>query len=494
MIRKTDKEPGAFPQSRTILLLSTIILLIIHPVQTHPGVFHGLWQGPHPVLDHMTFIIHIQGMESGSLSANGYWADRNIITTEFPVDCVSVRGNRISMRMNQWNCAYSGKWVANQRLLEGCFECTGELPDSVSLQKISKNDVFGLFPDHLDDMGNFHYEYNVPQKETPGIAVASIDTMTISRNILSEMVDAMATGQYGKIHSFLLIKNNRLVSEHYFYGFRKDVLHPLESATKSITSLLTGILYDQGKLTGLNSTVTDFFRASAGINAADMSRIRIKHLLTMCSGVASDQQALLFSENRLHYLLRCRLAESPGRRFDYQNWNTEMLGALIKEISGYSADYFAGQFLFTPLQIKQYDWNIFKNNGYPLCGGALRLRPRDMARIGLLVLNKGLWRGRRVISEKWINESTNGQIETGRTGERYGYQWWISEIQSGQRKFQLIWANGLGSQFIFIFPELQMVMVTTGGNWNRGNDGRSWDIFKMLDEYLNSLIAGNQMN
>ena len=113
-------------------------------------------------------------------------------------------------------------------------------------------------------------------------------------------------------------------------------------------------------------------------------------------------------------------------------------------------------------------------------GGSLELRPRDMAKIGLMVINKGNFENRQIVSQQWIEESTSIKTETHIKGDDYGYQWWNINLQSNGFVYQTIWANGLGSQFIYIIPEIDVVIVTTGFNYE--ND--SWAITGGIGKYL----------
>jgi len=444
--------------------------------------FAGLWQGPHPELAHIKFILHIQESTAEELQGEGYWVNQNIVQKQFPIDSINVEDDEIHIFIGCWNCIYSGKLDASSSNINGYFGCMGEKPDSISLTRALPHQVLGMCQQAQDSS----LTYSLPFREENGLQVADVTGTSIVSEILTDIIAEIGREVYGRYHSFLLVKNGKLVAERYFYGFERDDLHPLESVTKSVVSLLSGILYDQGKLGALESPVSNFFPSD--IISQDFDKIHIRHLLTMSSGLKTNDQEMIQRTNRLTYLLNLHSTETPGLQFRYQAANAELLGAIIKKVSGQFTDTFAREHLFKPLGISRYDWETFKQDGYPLCSGALWLRPRDMAKIGQLVLNRGHWNVKQIVPTGWITESTRQQIETGIGKDNYSYQWWISDIPSGNRKYKLVWANGLGSQFIFIFPELNIVIVTTGGNWAGGNDGRSWDIFKMLEKYLYRLI------
>jgi len=200
----------------------------------------------------------------------------------------------------------------------------------------------------------------------------------------------------------------------------------------------------------------------------------------MTSGFKLDDNELFQKDNRIDYALKRKLANPVGQKFVYDGGNTEILGAIIKAKTGMYADEFAEKYLFKPLNIKKFHWEILKQSGFPSMAGSLQLRPRDMAKIGLMVLNNGKFDNKQVVSQNWIKESTTEKTKTHIVGDNYGYQWWDINLSSKGIDYKTIWANGLGSQFIYIIPEINVVIVTTGFNYE--ND--SWAISKGIQKYL----------
>ena len=200
----------------------------------------------------------------------------------------------------------------------------------------------------------------------------------------------------------------------------------------------------------------------------------------MTSGFNPDNENLFRSDDRIAYALKRKVVFSPGEKFQYDGGNTEILGAIIKKQTGMFADEFAAKYLFDPLGIANFNWDINKQNGFPGMAGALQLCPRDMGKLGLLVLNKGTFLGKQVVSKDWITESTSVKTNTHIPGDDYSYQWWNLHLESKGKIYECIWANGWGSQFIYIFPELEVVIVTTGHNY----EGNSWAITNGISKYL----------
>jgi len=458
-----------------------------NPAQRHrqPSTeFDGFWQGPHPVLSHVSFIIQVKHEKSGLLSGRGWWVNRGLYQAGFSVDSISIEKGCIRMVLPQWGCTYTGKYKNSDSSIHGIFSCPGEPPDSVMLSRADTRRLLGLFPEHLDESGSYCFTYNEPEKSGSGLPTGKWKAIEDHPEVLHAMMKRMGEGAWGRIHSFLLIKHGRLVCEEYFYGFTRKDLHPVESVTKSITSLLVGITIDQGCISSEQDLIED---SLPGLVPADKSDIQLRHLLTMTSGIGAGEHEMVGHKNRTEFILHYPLVSAPGKAFRYNACNTELLGSIIKNATGLFADEYAEKSLFGPLSITRFHWDTFRQNGYPLCGGSLWITPQAMAKIGLLVLNRGLWKSEQIVSRRWLDLSFSDSVATGIGKDRYGYQWWISDIRSGSFTYRMLWANGMGSQFILIFPERDMVVVFTGGNWEGGNSGRSWDIFSMLDKYINFL-------
>jgi CubicO group peptidase (beta-lactamase class C family) len=288
----------------------------------------------------------------------------------------------------------------------------------------------------------------------------------------------------------LLIQDDRLVLEEYFHGFRSNDLHAIASCTKSVASLLIGIALDQGLIGSVDAPVLDFFPAYRRGAAKGWESVRLIHLLTMTAGLGWPENEFMpgrgadpgFSGNGpegFSRLFAREIAHEPGTQWDYANPDVNLLSGVIYRATGLHADAFAAKHLFTPLGITDFDWTTYgKIEGYPNLAGSLRLRPRDMAKIGALMLADGRWQGERVLPADWIHASRTPQADTGDEVEDYGYLWWLMNLPGGK---QIIAARGWGSQFIFIDPGHQRVIVTTGGN---DTNGKTFAITRVLARYL----------
>jgi CubicO group peptidase (beta-lactamase class C family) len=198
----------------------------------------------------------------------------------------------------------------------------------------------------------------------------------------------------------------------------------------------------------------------------------------MSSGIEWDDETYPYTDprNDLHqlfnvadpvsYILSKDIIETPGTVFAYRNCNTNLLGEIIRKASGQRLDAFSDTYLFTILGITDFEWQMLPDN-VVFASGDLRLRPRDMAKFGQLFYNGGVWNQEQIVSANWINESviTRFYMLPNYWEDGYGYQWWTKTFHSGSKSYPAYFAQGWGGQCIFVFPESDMIVVLTGGNY-----------------------------
>ncbi len=302
---------------------------------------------------------------------------------------------------------------------------------------------------------------------------------------LDRLVSEIENGSdYPDLHSLLIVRDGYLVVERYFDGWSAERLHPLQSVSKSFTSALVGIAIGQGAITGVDERMVDFFPDLSGVRNLDgrKRRISLEHLLTMRSGTDYNERAPDSPHDQLNrlrhgwdrfYLDRPMVTE-PGSVFQYDSGGVILLSSLLEARTGLHADAFAARHLFEPLGIERADW--FRNaDGHPHTGGGLDLRPRDMAKLGLLYLRGGRWGDRQVVPEEWVRASTELQVERQGNGHNigYGYLWWILEPDpDGAGGDNIYAAQGFRGQYIFVVPEHDLVVAITGGTQRYSDEVR----------------------
>jgi CubicO group peptidase (beta-lactamase class C family) len=281
-----------------------------------------------------------------------------------------------------------------------------------------------------------------------------------SRKLLEMFRDIQAKGG-NHLHSILVVRNGYLITESYLDPYHKDTLQNIKSSSKSILSALVGIALQKGYLKSLDQKVSDFYPEY--VNDSGKKDITLRHLLTMTAGLAwSNDQELggSISPFDLDAWKTVPMRDVPGKKYEYNTMLPHMMSAVLTKASGEGTKEFAESALFEPLGISLVRWSK-DNKGFYMGGSEVFLRPRDMAKFGLLYLNKGSWHGQQVVPKVWIEESTFPRTGIGPdpcSGNpiRYGYWWWIPD-----RGFQ---ARGVNGQYIFVRPDLNMVVVATGEN------------------------------
>lgn len=316
------------------------------------------------------------------------------------------------------------------------------------------------------------YSYTVPEVIDDGWEVGSLDSVGIDMVGVVEIVRDIFAGEYPVIHSLLMVRGGRLVLEVYAPGFTRSGKHEVQSVSKSFRSALIGIAIDKGFISGVNQRLFSFFPDYAYLNDPLKNSIRLSHVLTMSSGFDWNETELPFEhpDNKLrqmyeessdwvHFVLSQPMSDEPGAVFNYNTGTSILQTDIITYTTGIRADRFADDYLYIPMQMQEH-----AGNWPPLSDG---MRSRDMAKLGYLFLNQGLWKGNRIISESWINESVRERMATNMTSigwlNGYGYQWWTGDDVINGKTIHMYAASGNGGQVIAVFPELDLVVVFTGG-------------------------------
>jgi len=305
---------------------------------------------------------------------------------------------------------------------------------------------------------------------------------------LCELDDFLAQWPAHNIHAVVVVRHGKLVMERYFKGaderlgrpigsvqYGPESRHDLRSITKSVTSLLIGIALAEGKFPALDSPVFDQFPEFAALRTAGKSEITFRHLLTMSSGLAWDESLPYSnpanSETRMdeaadpvRYVLEQPLATLPGAAYNYNGGGTTLLGALLAKTTGQRLDAYAREKLFGPLGITDFEWADLPATGQPAAASGLRLRPRDTAKFGQLLLAGGQWNGKQVLPKGWAADSTKPRLN-GEGLYFYGYQWWLGRTMLRGRA--LLWTAGVGygGQRLFIQPDLDLVVMVNAGHY-----------------------------
>jgi CubicO group peptidase (beta-lactamase class C family) len=282
---------------------------------------------------------------------------------------------------------------------------------------------------------------------------------------------------FKNVESIIVYSQGEKKFENYYNGFNKDSLHLIQSQTKSIVSLLTGIAIDKGYIKSENELVSKYFPDHFKNEDSLKSTVTIRDLLTMSAGFeweemvpmndpGNDNINMFNSGNWLQYALSRQMAKKPFTEFKYNSGCPMIVAGILEKATGMKLDKFAFKYLFEPLNIKKFKWQK-DSTGFCHSGGGLFLRPIDMLKIGMVVMNSGKWENQKLISDDWIKKATTSYLPTSFDISTYGYFWWIREMNTGGGKLtKVVSAEGAGGQKLFIFPEYKLIVAITERNYN----------------------------
>ncbi len=294
--------------------------------------------------------------------------------------------------------------------------------------------------------------------------------------------------KYKKVHSLLVVKNQKLVFEKYYEGYTMEKVHDIASITKSVTSALIGIAIDKKYIKNDSLPVWKFYKNSSYENQWDSlkKKIRIKDLLTMRHGLDCDDfnnppedfESFLRSKDYVEHMLHLKMKNLVDKTNAYCTGSTQLLEPVLRTSAGVSVEDFANKYIFNPIGINSFVWGKTPK-GNPTLGMGAKMTPRDMAKFGQLYLNFGKWNGNQIISESWLMQSLKPH---GKLFEYidYGYLWYLEPpVNVNGKQIKYFDAAGHGGQTIAVYPELDMVVVITAGNYDN-----AYNYYEMLEKYL----------
>lgn len=343
-----------------------------------------------------------------------------------------------------------------------------------SYQLLSQDFVrIGMQPRAELNNNPFKYTYKVPKKLNDGLSTGSFYDDFENPELILEMVQKTVKGEYPDVHSILIYKNKKLILDEYFYGYDAKTPHQMRSATKVLYGTLTGIAIQMGFIKSENDLLLPYFdkEYDSFDNLDDVKKsLTIKDFLTYQHGMdcennnprsKGNEVIMMRSDDWVKYTLDLPMVNEPGTNSSYCTGIALTLGKLIEITTGQDLEIFAKEYLFDKLGIKNYEWRFEPNASSRTTFSQKSLTPREMLKWALLYKNKGNWNGEQIISEDWVNKS----FSTYGSGE-FGYLWEHKYIMVDGKRFDSFMASGNGGQKINIWPELDMITVFTGGNYN----------------------------
>jgi CubicO group peptidase (beta-lactamase class C family) len=307
---------------------------------------------------------------------------------------------------------------------------------------------------------------------TDGWRTAPLGDLGLDASRLSSMVDHIRR-DLPTVDSVMVVRHGYVAVDEYFDSFASDQRHRVFSCTKSVTSTLVGLAIDDGLIPGLDAQVLGLLPGYEAGNVNDWKRsLTLRNLLPMASGIdARDDypdnwlwlDRMLNAPDPVQYCLDLNVTVEPGTRFKYTNANSHLMSAIVKEVTGMPALEYAREKLFGPLGITNVEWEA-DAQGVNWGHDRLYMRPRDMAKLGLLFLRGGEWDGQQIVPTEWVSEATSRKMSAD-IFPGYGYQWWTGD--------GFYCAMGYAGQFIYVFPGRDMVVVFTGRTMNNFENPRN---------------------
>jgi CubicO group peptidase (beta-lactamase class C family) len=296
---------------------------------------------------------------------------------------------------------------------------------------------------------------------------------------LSGAVDYASSPEF-RTDGLVIIKNGYVVAEKYFEGFGPDDTHTSYSMAKSFTSALVGIAVDKGLVAGLDEKICRYYDAWDCNDKNDLrSRITIRHALTLTTGLewsedwttwdfaTNDALKMSFSDDFVEYMSEREGRYEPGEYSYYSTGDPMLLSQVLQKSTGMTAFEFGKKNLFTPLNFSQVKWDA-DSVGHTATAMGLHATVSDYAKFGYLLLNKGYWENRQIISEQWVTRSTQTDPDVNMSNT-YGYLWHVNLAQKLKDRGSLVptdsvpvdafMAAGVLGQAIVVIPSEDLVIV-----------------------------------
>ena len=268
-----------------------------------------------------------------------------------------------------------------------------------------------------------------------------------------------------KVKACVIKRNGKIVLDYHKNDKMATKQHKINSCTKSITSALIGICIDKGLIDGLDVTIERYF--AEHLLEDEKKEITIRHLLTMTDGLDWPEleewngfAPMLYQKDMAGYVLGRNLIHHPGEHMNYNSGASQLLGEIITISTGMSVVEFAKKELLEPLGIHDFTW--WEREGHALTADGLKMTMEDMVKFGELYLNKGIYKGKRILPEKWIEESFIPRFLTYTDIGSYGYHWWHTNALVDEKLLDINFALGIRGQYVIVIPAMDMVIAITG--------------------------------
>lgn len=354
--------------------------------------------------------------------------------------------------------------------------------------------------------GDTNYVYQRPAAQRDGWTTADARDAGMDEATLAKLINRLirtnpSSGRPTLMHSVLIARRGKLVLEEYFFGFQRDVPHDIRSAGKTFGSVMLGAAMLQNARISPDTKITDLLAARGPFANPDprKDRITIAHLMTHTPGLAANDaddaspgnegtmQTQKAQPDWWKYTMDLPMLHEPGTRYAYASANSNLVGAALTSATHTWLPALFQRTIARPLEFGTWHWNLIPN-GEGYLGGGAHLRPRDLLKVGQMYLDGGVWNGRRIVDTSWVRISTAPHFETtpettgldsATFGEYYGrgsesWMWHLYSLHAEKRTYSAYGASGNGGQLLIVVPDLELVVVFTGGNYRQGGIWLRW--------------------
>lgn len=278
------------------------------------------------------------------------------------------------------------------------------------------------------------------------------------------MYDSLMNNPLTEIHHVMVLVDGKVVGELHPEPFKAEYRHTLYSVSKTFVAVAVGLAMDDGLLSVEDKLITFFPELSNKIVDEKVKDITLHHVLTMQSGFKTETGMRNKQQHWVEYYLTRPLVAVPGTRYSYDSIETYLLAAVVQKVTGKTVLELLNERIFHPMGVVDAEWELCPD-GIITGGWGIYLSAEAQAKFGQLLLNKGMWNGRQLVSQKWIEQMMRPYVV--RDANDYGYQIWLCEYPGAWR------ADGAFGQYIIVVPEKNMVVVLNQCSRSKGWTERS---------------------
>lgn len=402
---------------------------------------------------------------------------------DIPMDTIFFHGDSVYLRFSEFFTAFEGHYDRKTNSISGTWIAEDSTRTPVTFKRIKSSDTLrGMNPRATPG-----YIYQSPKNEHDQWAVSSLADQSIDKSRIDSLTYAIMKEKYPDVHSLLIARNDSLIYEEYFYTFNSKTRQNIQSVTKSFVSALTGIALDKGQIKSVDDPLCSYMTEYRDLVCNEQNKtISLRNVLSMSTGLEWDEATYDYTDPRnsariagnkgIPFVYLFSQPRSPSTVFAYNSMNHSTMNLVLKNVTRQDNATEIKSDLLAPLGIQSFFLGKEENGVL----GDIELRPRDMMKLGQLYLQNGKWNGKQIVSPGWIKESTSTSIQAN-NGFGYGYFWWTGKFRYRDGYVPCFFAWGYGGQYIFVVPDLKLVVAMTGSYWTTDPKNHAME---MMEKYI----------